>query len=622
VSDSNQDGAAQASIDPDRTPFAAQPAADDDQHRSGSPFGDGWELDYGPAEEVIIEKTDWPFKCLGYDHGQYYFLSKASNQILHFPASGLVKANLRSIAPLEWWYEFFPKKDKKKNDKGELEDVVVGINWDQAVNDILDKSHKAGVFHADNRQRGCGVWAEKRGPLIHCGNKLIYLGQEYTAFDYESHFIYEAAPPRFRIAAKGLTTEESRLLYKICTEASWKDPKSGKILAGWIVASIVGGCLKWRPHIWIMGEKGSGKSWIITDVLTKVFGNLAFFLGAGSTEAGIRQSLQHDCLPVIMDEMEGESLKDSEILQSIITMSRRSSSGQRMAKGTADGIAQSFTLQSSFCFASINHSISQGADQSRISILESQKDERDPAIFSALDKLATKTLTPEYSERLLRRVIDDLPNILKNITTFMEEIREKMKDARASQQLAPLLAGIFSLQNGGLITSAAARKWLDKNDFKSYTATEAQKDCERAFDFLMTTRIRVIGAKKQFDVQIGKAISVALGTSDEEGYTNKEARAALDAIDIKVREYVWIRKPSQHISKIYKNTPWAISWANSLRLNDFIGASESSCRIGSGTAHVLIIDPAKFSEDIKHSIKSEEEIARENLANEPDIPFN
>ncbi len=608
MDNSNQDGAAQASTEPDGAPPAIL-TADDDQHPSGSPFGDGWEIDYRPAEETVIEKTDWPFKCLGYDHGRYYFLSRDSNQILNFTASGLVKANLRSIAPLEWWYEFYPKIGKN----AERQPAVVGINWDKAVNDILDKSHKAGVFYADNRQRGCGVWAEKRGPIIHCGNKVIYLGNKYSAFEFVSHFIYEAAPPRFKVAHKGLTTVEAKTLYKICTGASWKDDKSGKILAGWIVASIVGGCLKWRPHIWIMGEKGSGKSWIISDVLTKVFGSLAYFLGAGSTEAGIRQSLQHDCLPVIMDEMEGESLKDSEILQSIITMSRRSSSGQRMAKGTSEGIAQSFTLQSSFCFASINHSISQGADQSRISILESQKDERDPAIFAAIDALAAKTLTPEYSERLLRRVIDDLPFILKNITTFMGAIREKMKDARASQQLAPLLAGVFSLTNGGLITEAAAIKWLDKNDFKSYTAIDAQKDCERAFDFLMTTRIKIIGSSKQFDVQIGKAIAVALGDSDEEGYTNKEARAALDAIDIKVREYVWIRKPSQHISKIYKTTPWSISWMEALKLNSFIKPSENVHRIGSGLANVLIIDPDKFKDEVR--------IKPIGLEDQPEIGF-
>lgn len=602
----DKDDAAKASIGAPETP-TEHPVSEDDQHSGAPPdYMDGWEIDHNPYEEVIIEGTDWPFKCLGYDHGRYYFLSRSSNQILHYPTSGLVKANLRGLAPMEWWYDTYPKVEKEK---------VVGVNWDQAVNEILDKSHKAGVFHADDRQRGCGVWAESRGPLIHCGDKVIFLGREYSAFEFQSHYIYEAAPPRFKLGVKALTTAEARKLYKICTEASWKDEKSGKILAGWIVASIVGGCLKWRPHIWIMGERGSGKSWIITDVLTKVFGSLAYFLGAGSTEAGIRQSLQHDCLPVIMDEMEGESLRDSEILQSIITMSRRSSSGQRMAKGTSDGIAQSFTLQSSFCFASINHSIAQGADESRISILESQKDNRPPEVFAALDEFARRTLTPEYSERLLCRIIEDLPFILKNISTFMVEIRKKMKDARAAQQLAPLLAGVFSLTNGGLITAAAAQKWLDNNDFKSYTATDAQKDCERAWDFLMTSRIKVVGKSKTFDVQIGKAITVALNDYEDEGFTNKEARAALDTIDIKVRgrylgkeEHVWIRRPSQHVSKIYKGTPWAISWINALKLNSFISLSQNVHRIGAGLSDVLIIDPKKFDEETEQTLADMPEI--------------
>ncbi len=563
-----------------------------DEPSAASPFGDSreWVPDYDDFEKQVIEKTDWPFKCLGYDHGQYYFLAQTSNQILHFPAAALNKANLRALAPLDWWYQFYPKKD--------LEDKVIGIKWDNAVDDILKLAHKSGVFNPDDRQRGAGIWAEKHGPVVHCGNKLIYQNGEFNAFDFDSHFIYEASPERFRLANKGLSNAESKLLYEICTRPSWKDPKSGKILAGWIVASIVGGCLKWRPHIWIMGALGSGKSFMINDVLEKVFGGVGCFLGAGSTEAGVRQSLRHDCLPVIMDEMDGESMKDNEIIQSIITMSRRSSSGQRMAKGTAEGIAQSFTLQSSFCFASINHSIAQGADESRISILEMEPDARPGAIekFAELDALAKKTLTPEYTRRLLRRIVDDLPCILKNIQTFMTAIRKEFGNARSAQQLSPLLAGVYSLIQGGFINPEVAQKWVKENDFKPYTATDAQKDCAKAFDYLMTTRIKVISAHKSFDTQIGMAIAVAIGAEDA-GYLPVEARMALEAIDIKVREYIWIRRPSQHINRIFKNTPWAVSWPKTLTLNSFITASVNVQRIGTGLSKVLIIDPEEFRQE-------------------------
>ncbi|MDE2439288.1 MAG: hypothetical protein KGN01_07915 [Patescibacteria group bacterium] len=571
------------------------------QHSPPSPFDDGrdWVYDHEPYEEVIIQRTDWPFKCLGYDHGKFYFLPQAANQIIYYQTPALNEANLRGLAPTDWWQSMFPKKK--------------GVDWQAAADALIAKCHAAGVFHSDDRQRGCGVWAERGGPLVHCGDKLIYGGSEYSAFDFESHYIYEAAPPRFRIGTKALTTDESKILYDICTGACWKNDKSGKILAGWIVASIVGGCLKWRPHIWIMGERGSGKSWIISDVLSKIFGSMAYFLGAGSTEAGIRQSLQHDSLPVIMDEMEGESLRDSEILQSIITMSRRSSSGQRMAKGTAEGTAQSFTLQSSFCFASINHSIAHGADESRISILECQRDTRDPHIFAQLEELASRTLTPEYSERLLRRVIEDMPYILKNVKTFMAAIRSQMKDARSSQQLAPLLAGVFSLTRGGLISLEAAKKWIETNDFKPYTAVEAQKDCERAFDFLMTSRMKIVGKSKTYDVQIGKAISVALGDTDEEGFDNKEARAALEAYDIKVRppkdkkgnniiDRICIRLNSQHISRIYKATPWAISWSKALRLNEFVRDGDKTIRIGATSSRVIVIDTSCFDEEHEPSL--------------------
>lgn len=590
----NKDGTAKARAEGSET---SPPNWPDDQHSDSSSFFDGnWERDYDEYERKDISKTDWPFKCLGYDHGNYFFLAEGSNQIVTLTAGALNKANLMTLADLRWWYEQFPKEGK--NAQGDI--IVVGIKWDTAIDEIIRKSHDAGVFNPDERQRGAGVWREKEGPVIHCGDKLIYNGHEYSAFSFESYYLYEAAPKRFSLAPTGLVNHESRVLYDICTRPSWKDPNSGKILAGWIVISMICGCLKWRPHIWIMGPIGSGKSFVVNDILEQVLLGIGRFLGAGSTEAGVRQSLKNDAIPVIMDEMDGETMKDNEIIQSILTMTRRSSSGQKMTKGSSDGISQVFTLQSAFCFASVNHSIVQGADESRISILEIEPDRREDAAerFAELEVLVKETLNPEFSRRLLRRTITDLPNILANIRTFQMAVRAKFGNARSAQQLAPLLAGIYSLINGGVISPDGAGKWVEDNSsLRVYTATDADKDHDKLLDYLMTTRIKINGQMKTYETQVGKAITAALGHGHED-FTSRDAKSALDNIDIKVRNNkIWVKKSSQHIKNILKNTTWVASWNKVLAMNPDVTSLDHKCRIGTGSFHVLSINPDRFRED-------------------------
>lgn len=577
---------------------ASRPVMDDQHFASPNEFDNGnWERDNDPYEKEEIAATDWPFKCLGHDHGNYFFIAKGANQIVPLRANGLNKANFLTLAPLDWWYAQFPREEGEGEKK-----KVTGIKWDSASDTIIRMCHEAGVFNPDERQRGAGVWKEKRGPLIHCGNKLIYLNGEYEAFSFESYYIYESAPKRFDLHPDALTDVEAKKLYNICIGPSWKNENSGRILAGWIVIAIICGCLDWRPHIWLMGPLGSGKSFIINDILKPIMVGIGKFLGAGSTEAGVRQSIKNDALPVIMDEMEGESIRDNEVLQSILAMSRRSSSGQTMAKGSADGIAQNFNLMSAFCFASINHGIAHGADASRISILEIEPDKRPDAAqkFEDLDMFARETLTPEYSRRLVRRTINNLPVILKNIKTFQTAVRKKFGNSRSAQQLAPLLAGVYSLLSSEIVTPEQADKWLIANDLEGYTANDAQKDNEKLFEFMMTTKIRVTGGSKVFETQIGTAICIAMGIG-EQGYNTKEAQIALETIDIKVREsagqkppIIWIKSTSQHINKILRGQPWAASWCKALQLNSFVSLKKG-CRIGTSSCVALVIDPDKFN---------------------------
>ena len=71
--------------------------------------------------------------------------------------------------------------------------------------------------------------------------------------------------------------------------ASWKRPEGGVILAAWIALAPVSGALEWRPHLWMTGPAGTGKSWLMEHVCSKLLRGLSLYVQGATTEAGLRQ---------------------------------------------------------------------------------------------------------------------------------------------------------------------------------------------------------------------------------------------------------------------------------------------------------------------------------------------
>lgn len=61
------------------------------------------------------------------------------------------------------------------------------------------------------------------------------------------------------------------------------------------------GALKWRPRIWLTSGTGSGKSTIQNDFVSFLMNGISVYAQGNSTEAGIRQHLKSDALPVLFD---------------------------------------------------------------------------------------------------------------------------------------------------------------------------------------------------------------------------------------------------------------------------------------------------------------------------------
>src|SRR3546814_5949145 len=91
-----------------------------------------------------------------------------------------------------------------------------------------------------------------------------------------------------------LSDEEASRIIDICCRLRWEKPYGGWLLAGWIAIAVICGALNWRPHVWLTGSSGSGKSWLLDNVIRPLIGAIAVYCQSNSTEAGIRQTLATD----------------------------------------------------------------------------------------------------------------------------------------------------------------------------------------------------------------------------------------------------------------------------------------------------------------------------------------
>ena len=89
-------------------------------------------------------------------------------------------------------------------------------------------------------------------------------------------------------------------------------------MAGWTFLVPICWALKWRPHIWITGTAGSGKSTIQRGFCCGLIDEAALYAQGNSTEPGIRQELEDDSLTITRELKAALELVDVRVLDHFI----------------------------------------------------------------------------------------------------------------------------------------------------------------------------------------------------------------------------------------------------------------------------------------------------------------
>ena len=258
------------------------------------------------------------------------------------------------------------------------------------------------------------------------------------------------------------------------------------------------GALKWRPHIWITGAAGSGKSTIQRDFCGALLHGLSEYYNGDSSEAGIRQFLKSDAIPVLIDELESNNEAERRRVEGVTGMVRKSSSETqaKTAKGTSSGDGMHFMIRSMFCLSSINVNLPGKADIDRLTklVIKPPTSGTEAHWEKLADEIYKITSDDTISRRLLSRALSMLPKIHANIAVFTKIAAVRFGTQRHGDQYGTLMAGCWCLTNDVVATSEQADAMFAKYDFKEHAEDHGEDDASDALNAILNAKIRMPGS--------------------------------------------------------------------------------------------------------------------------------
>ena len=551
------------------------------------------------------------FRPIGYDTERYYYMPKQKGTIAAFTIAGHGKQAFLSMAPLSWWERTFGGEN--------------GVSWNTATDALFRACERAG-FYRPERLRGRGCWLDDEGLVMHLGNRLLppdgttYINPE-TYHGADDH-IYER---RTRLAGpsneRALTSDQARSILSMFRDLLWIDESSGDLLAGWTVLAPISGALAWRPHVWLCGSPGSGKSEVLKTLVVPLLGGekskggMGAFYEAGSTEAGIRQELRADALPIVYDEAEKdqEGSKSDRVMQAVLALARSASSasGSSVVKGSAGGSAVSFQVWSMFCMSSVSPGLRQEQDKTRISVLHMHGNssmaphERAQHWQDYQPRLAAITTT--IGRELMARTIGWLRDgrLTETLKVFKAAAAQVLGDSRSGDQYGTLYAGAWTLMSEEPPDMIEAKEIIGSGGIRSHLVDQLPEG-RKVLEALLQASARLeFASGPARTLNVGELVDMVRPLHGLISDTVTVAREWLNRHGIKVEmlagsDVLLLANRSKWVEKTLRDTPYGDAWREALRSVQGIDVSGPMTIFHAGLSSRVVIIPL-------HLLQPEEE---------------
>lgn len=584
---------------------------------------------------------DCPVVPVGTHDGIFYFLTTLG-ELRGLPADKVANKHIVAMfAPdSQYLIDTWPRKKEVKTVDKETGDevsewIVTGWRPDDVAMLLMDVAAKKGVWDAREKVRGRGAWLGDDGALIlHSGNHVLIEGRWRRPGEYEG-LVYPTAPPGPKPAgerkpalelapllvgslrARGIEIAEDisagALVFELLKTWNWQRPDIDPyLLMGWLMCGPFGGAFDYRPLVWVTGDSATGKS-----ALQKLIG---FLLGEGgllqspdATEAGVRQILGQQTLPVAIDEAEADA-NNSKIL-ALVRLARLAASSQGdLVRGGQDHKGHNFKARTCFLFTSILVPPIPPQDKNRLAVLELGTlpgDLREPA----MDKREIAAL----GAQLRREFVDNWrywPDMLKKYRNTLIDVGGH--GGRVADQFGTLLAGAHMVID---LNTTLSDVWEWGNRLKVSTLAETSDNVSEAdlcMGHLLSTLVQLQGHGQPRLVsdwlwQAAQPLpDLAWGTDnhDEIAGQKRAANKMLEKIGLRVmtaglpkadavddgrprptpgRQYVAIASAHQGLARQFEGQRWAGGvWSQAVKRLEGAIAGQTQ-RIGNAPAKCTLI---------------------------------
>lgn len=529
-----------------------------------------------------MTETPITYRPLGTYDGKFVYYSFLLQKVIAFAATEHRKENLFNLAPLSYWVKEYGEK------KG---------SWEIAIDSLIQTCASKGLFDPGD-VIGRGIWLIEGKSITHYGDKVLIDGKIYD----EPKTIPESiAGKKVFEKSKSLQLGEPdknadfSQIQSILSELSFRDTDSPLFISGWVVCGMAAGALHWRPHGWITGKSGYGKSAVINAV-KRLLGNCGEHYTGETTEAGIRQDLKNDCRSVTYDEAEPKTHQAQQAIQKVLNLFRQASSDEtaKIAKGTVTGKGINFRIRSCALFGSCNSYLTEEPDKNRFFLVEMAKP-MEKGEYVKWEFKMQNTFSGSFQAALHSRISQNIVTLAANAKTFSSILAQRFSNNRAGDQYGTLMAGAYLLTSIDLINKENAVDWVKDVKFPPDEVIEDDKSDEmELWNYMLD---RMIPFKKQsgdkvlnMDRPLAELIEVSFDDWKPDGYTYADAEIALSYKGIKTviengKKYVAISTNNTAISDLISRSRFAgLDWTPILKRIRGSFASKKSLRIGVGKA--------------------------------------
>jgi hypothetical protein len=436
---------------------------------------------------------DAPYEPVGFD-GVHYWVLDSERHLRHAAPRDIGGRWLDSICGASPYLRIrYPRMRQGK--------PVEGFVADRAARELMIACNAMGHWEPKNI-RSIGAWPGADGDLIlHRGDHLFINGQ-VRALGRVGEHVYIPGPPlpmlpkltRHNVGAG--ETILSRLEFFGLARGSF----DAHILFAFVCCGIVCGALKFRPHLFVVGEMDTGKT-TLQLFMRAIFGTDGMVDLTDGTAAAIWQALRNRSVPICYDEFEAEA--DPKRQDRIIALARQASTGGMLRRGSSQHAATEFQILSSFMCSSIIAPPFNGADASRFALVATMKAtfNRPPFSLDGLTQLGVE-LTAVLADRW--KYLND---------TVLPHIRTLMAARGYSSRVIDLYGTLLAVAGVALyddVKDMGFETRLDGFQMKRMlddASNEQEPEFRRCLDFLLAHRTE---KNRPTSTQIGELIQIAV----------------------------------------------------------------------------------------------------------------